>query len=105
VDEFRSSDRLLVAQPAGSDKPLQWTTSGVQHALLEIHLFKDLQRHTVVHVTGKVLCPKNGIEVNRIQVNHFTGVTSVRQTLGKLLENRVTKRLGIRVGVHGQDLH
>ena len=58
-----------------------------------------------MHITGKVLRAKNGIEADGIQINHFTGVTGVLQSFGELLENGVAKRLGTRVGVHCQDSH
>ena len=91
VDESCHRSRILVAEPARGDEPLNGPSRGIQHVLLQVHAFENICRHAFMHITGIVRNAKDRIEVDGIEVNHFADVTGVLQPFGKLLENGVAK--------------
>ena len=71
--------------------------------LLQVHLVEDFPWHAFVNMAGKILCTKDRVEADGIQIDPFTGVTSLLKSFAEPLKNGMAKGLG--VGKYGQDFY
>ena len=77
----------------------------LEDALPEVHRLQYVRRHVLVDVVGQVARPKHGVEPDRVEVDDLHGVASLAQPGGEPLQDRVTERLRLRMGVNGQNPH